>query len=243
MAETKVIHIPGQNALLATLPHADYERLRPHLQPVALAAGQQLNRSSRPIRYAWFPLSGVISVCAGTGREESIDVGMVGNEGMTGLPLTLGDGRTAFSERVEVPAMALRMKAEILNAECERHGAVDAALRRYAHAFMVMLAQGLACSRAHRVEQRCARWLLMLDDRLGPAEFPVTHQLLAQMLAVRRASVSEVAEKFQQQGLIRYSRGMMSIPWRAGLEKQACDCYRTIRREYDRLLAARAHTA
>ncbi len=242
MAETKVIHVPGQNALLATLPHAEHERLRPHMQPVALAAGQQLNRSNKPIRYAWFPLSGVISVGAGTG-EEIIDVGMVGNEGMTGLPLTLGDGRTAFSERVQVPAMALRIKAEILNAECERHGVVAASLRRYAHAFMVMLAQGLACSRAHRVEQRCARWLLMLDDRLGPAEFPVTHQLLAEMLAVRRASVSEVAEKFQQQGLIRYSRGMMSIPSRAGLEKQSCDCYRIIRREYDRLLAVRTQTA
>jgi CRP-like cAMP-binding protein len=116
-------------------------------------------------------------------------------------------------------------------------------LRRYTQAFMVMLAQGVACSQSHRIEQRCARWLLMLDDRLGPAGFPLTHQALAQMLSVRRASVSEVAETLRRRGLIQYSRGLMRIGSRAGLEKLSCECYRTIRREYDRLLLVRAHTA
>lgn len=242
MHEAKSLHVPGQNTLLAGLPMTEYERLRTQMQAVTLGSGQILNGARKHSRFAYFPLSGLICISVPAGAGEMVNVGLVGNEGMTGLTISLGDGRTPLRERVQVPGMALRLRAAELNAE-SGNTPLASVLRRYTQAFMAMLAQGVACSHTHRIEQRCARWLLMLDDRLGPGDFPVTHQALAQMLSVRRASVSEVAEKCQDRGLIRYSRGLMAVTDRTGLEKLCCECYRTVRREYDRLLLVRSHHA
>jgi len=241
MRDAKSIHLPGQNALLAALPPGDYDRLRADMRQVSLGAGSLLHGSRQRIRWVYFPLSGLISVAVPVGGDHMVEVGLVGNEGMAGLPISLGGDRTTLIERVRVPGTALRLPAPLLSPENQPNPALTAIVRRYTQAFMVMLAQGVACSLSHCIEQRCARWLLMLDDRLGPGEFPLTHQALAQMLSVRRASVSEVAEKFGRRGLIHYSRGLMWVGSRAGLEKLSCDCYRIIRREYDRLLLARAH--
>lgn len=235
----KNIHVRDRNLLLAALPPEEYERLLPSLQPMSLDEDHVLIEPFQPIRHVFFPFSGAVSLVMQAGPGQQIEAGMVGSEGLVGVCLSLGSNRAPMRAVAQTSSHGLGMTAQAFRAEMQRNGPLTQAVHRYAQGYLVTLAQGLVCIRAHRIEQRCARWLLMLHDRVGTDHFRLTHKKLARMLGVRRATVSEVASRLQRHGLVDYERGLMTIVNRAGLEEAACECYRIVQSELARLLATR----
>jgi CRP-like cAMP-binding protein len=189
-----------------------------------------------PIEAVYFPITLVASVLAVTKNEGAVEVGTIGNEGIVGLPLFLGAESSPGRAVVQVGGEADRMSAAVFQREAEREGALRSLLHRYTQGFMTQVSQGTACNRAHSAEQRLARWLLIVRDRVGGNEFPLTHEFLGQMLGVRRATVSETAGALQRAKLIGYKRGVLQIRDPEALERTACECYRIVRDEFERLL-------
>ncbi|MDP9475804.1 MAG: Crp/Fnr family transcriptional regulator [Actinomycetota bacterium] len=189
--------------------------------------------AGEPIGHVWFPVDSVCSVVATMEDGQVVEVGTIGNEGMVGLPVFLGRESVPLDTFCQVPGEAVRMRSEVLRTEVGPGDKLHGLLQRYTEATFVFAAQSSACNRLHSVGQRCARWLLHTHDRVGGDEFPLTQGFLAQMLGVRRASVSGVAGDFQRAGLISYSRGTIRVLDRIGLEGRSCECYRVIREEFD----------
>jgi len=226
----------SQNRLLAALPPEVYARLLPHLETVALGLRDIAYAANEPIEHVYFPISGIISMVCLMEDGQAVEVGTVGNEGMVGLPVFLGAERSPSQAFSQVPGETLRMTAEHFTQEVLAQAPFRALLHRYTQALIVQIAQSSACNRLHTDEQRCARWLLMTHDRVGADQFRLTQEFLAEMLGVRRARVNAVAGLLRRRGLIRYSRGLMTLLDRRGLEDAACACYGIITAEYDRLL-------
>ena len=224
------------NRLLSLLSDDDYERLRPHLSPIILEYRKSLYEASRPIEHVYFPIDGVASLVITTAEGASAEVGTVGNEGIVGLPVVLGDSDAPSSVYVQVPGMALTMEAHMFRGEIERSPTLNLIMLRYAHAFFNQVAQSAACAHLHRVEQRCCRWLLMTRDRMPTGDFLLTHEFLGMMLGVRRTTVTDVMGALQKAGLIRYKRGHVTMLDHEALEQRACECYELSRQEFDRLL-------
>ena len=224
------------NRLLSLLSDDDYERLRPHLLQVVLDYRKSLYEASRPIEHVCFPVEGVASLVITTADGASAEIGTIGNEGMVGLPVCLGDREAPSSVNVQVPGTALGIEARIFRGELERSPTLHLIILRYAHAFFNQVAQSAACIHLHKVEQRCCRWLLMTRDRMPTDDFLLTHEFLGMMLGVRRTTVTEVMGTLQKAGLIRYRRGHVTILDREGLRRRACECYDISRLEFDRLL-------
>jgi CRP-like cAMP-binding protein len=214
----------------------DYERLRPHLAPVALDYRKSLYEASRPIEHVYFPVNGVASLVLTTSDGASAEVGTIGSEGMVGLPVCLGDDDAPSSVYVQVPGTALQIDARIFRGELERSPALKLIVLRYAHAFFNQVAQSAACAHLHKVEQRCCRWLLMTRDRMPSGDFLLTHEFLGMMLGVRRTTVTDVMGSLQKAGLIRYRRGHVTILDEQALRQRACECYEISKLEFDRLL-------
>jgi CRP-like cAMP-binding protein len=233
------LHVRNRNLLLASIPSDEYERILPHLQSMSLEGDYVLIEPFKPIRYVYFPISGAIALVMPAGAGKNIEAGMVGNEGVAGVCLSLGSDRAPVRAVAQTSSHGVKMTAKVFRAEMQRNGPLAEVVRRYAQGYLVMLSQGLVCMRAHRTEQRCARWLLMLHDRVDTDRFRLTHQALARMLGVRRATVSEIASRLQRRGLVDYERGIMTIVDRAGLEQGACECYQIVQRELARLLSLR----
>ncbi|MBL8798205.1 MAG: Crp/Fnr family transcriptional regulator [Planctomycetia bacterium] len=221
-----------ENVLLAQLPRAEYQRLQPQLEPVALAHRSVLYEPGDAVRHVYFPRSGAVSMLADLTEGQSIELTSLGREGMVGLRAFLGETITPFRFLVQAPGEALRLEAEFLQVESQRQGPLHQLLCRYTSAFLMQLAQLAACNGLHTVKQRCCRWLLLMQDRIRADAFPLTQDFWARMLGVRRASVADVARALQRDGLIRYRRGVVTILHRAGLERSSCECYRLVRREY-----------
>ena len=226
---------PSANRLLAALPRAEYVRLLPRLEQVSLAQRQRLYAANVPIPYVWFIEHGIASVVRAMRDGALAPIGVIGNEGMVGLPVFLGSESARSQALVQVPGAGLRMRAMVFRREVQAGSPLHDLLHRYTQAYINQVVQVMVCNRLHSIAQRCARWLLMTHDRVDSDQFPLTQALLAHMLAVRRASVGTVASTFQKAGLIRYSRGVITILDRPGLEAAACECYRIIKAEYDRL--------
>jgi CRP-like cAMP-binding protein len=224
------------NRLLSLLSDHDYERLRPHLSPAVLEYRKSLYEASRPIEHVYFPVDGVASLVITTADGASAEVGTIGNEGMVGLPICLGDRDSPSSVYVQVPGMGLQMDAGIFRRELDQNRTLNLVMLRYAHAFFNQVAQSAACAHLHRVEQRCCRWLLMTRDRMPAGEFLLTQEFLGMMLGVRRTTVTEVMGALQKAGLIRYRRGHVSILDPEALRLRACECYDISKLEFDRLL-------
>jgi CRP-like cAMP-binding protein len=224
------------NRLLSLLSDHDYERLRPHLSPAVLEYRKSLYEASRPIEHVYFPVDGVASLVITTADGASAEVGTIGNEGMVGLPICLGDRGSPSSVYVQVPGMGLQMDAGIFRRELDQNRTLNLVMLRYAHAFFNQVAQSAACVHLHRVEQRCCRWLLMTRDRMPAGEFLLTQEFLGMMLGVRRTTVTEVMGALQKAGLIRYRRGHVSILDPEALRLRACECYDISKLEFDRLL-------
>jgi CRP-like cAMP-binding protein len=228
------------NRLLGLLPPRDYQRLRPHLHPIQLGYRQSLYRANKPIGFVYFIETGVGSLVNTMKNGEAAEVGTIGNEGLVGLPVVLGDDRAPTSVYVQVPGAGLRMKASLLKKELARSASMRAVMLRYTHAFFNQVAQSAACNHFHSLQQRCCRWLLMTHDRMQSDEFLLTQEFLAMMLGVQRTGVTAAAGALQRVGLIRYKRGNVTILDRRGLIQRSCECYGVSKREFDRLLGNRA---
>ena len=227
--------MPSGNKLLDGLPPHQYSRLQPHLQRVPLELRQVLHEPRTAIEYAYFPRAGVASMVTLMEDGGNIEVASIGREGVIGLAALLGDETTIARFIVQMPGTALRMKAKILREETSQDTPLRRMLLLYNVAFLKQVTQSAACNGLHSLMQRCCRWLLMNRDRIDTEELPLTHELLADMLGVRRSSVSEVLEPLQKKGLIRYRRGKLTILNRKGLESAACECYRAVKEEFERL--------
>ena len=229
----------GANRLLALLPRADFERLRPHLEYTALKYRQSLYRARRPIGFVYFIETGVGSLVNTMANGDAAEVGTIGNEGVVGLPLILQDEEAPTSVYIQVPGTGLRMTAALFRKELARSASMRTVMLRYTHAFFNQVAQSAACNQFHSLEQRCCRWLLMTHDRMESNDFLLTQEFLAMMLGVQRTGVTAAAGALQRAGLINYSRGNVTIKNRRGLERRSCECYGIAKREFDRLLGGK----
>jgi CRP-like cAMP-binding protein len=228
---------PPTNLLLSALPSREYNRLLPHLQPVSLTFKDVLHEPGQLISHLYFPTSGMLSLLlARDGSRASMEVGVVGREGMADLSVFLGAAVASTRSIVQVPGEALRIRAEKFRVLVGRDSKLHELLLRYVHVFLVQLTQGLACNALHSVEKRLCRWLLTVNDRAACDRFPLTHEFLAAMLGVRRATVTDAARRLRKAGFIRYGGGQLTVLDRRGLERTACSCYRVIKAELNRLL-------
>ena len=223
------------NQLLAALLPKDYARLRSDLATVPMKLKQSLWEPNRPIEAVYFPIDAVASILALTDGH-SVEVGTIGNEGLVGLPVFLGATTSPGRAVVQVAGEGERLDIAVFRREAHREGRLRQLLERYTQAFMTQVSQSTACNRAHSVEQRLARWLLIVRDRVRRNQFLLTHEFLGQMLGVRRATVSETAAALQRVKLISYHRGVITIRNGPGLERAACECYGIVREEFERLL-------
>jgi CRP-like cAMP-binding protein len=205
------------------------EQLTALLEPIALRMRETLQEAGEPADYVYFPTSGIISVLTVLESGMMIEFATVGREGTTGVPLFLGLVDSNMALISQVPGQALRMRAVDFVREIGRNPLLAAVLTRYSGLMLALVAQSAACNRAHHVDARCARWLLMTHDQAGGDTFPITQEFLAQMLGVSRPSVALSAAELQRAGLISYHRGHMEIVDRAALELAACECYAVIR--------------
>lgn len=227
-----------RNRLLAALPRHEYERIFPRLRMVPLPKGKIIYDLGDQARHAYFPMNGMLSMLSITEDGSTVEVAMVGNEGMAGLPLMLKTERMPFRVMVQLPGNAMLMQGNLLREEFNRNGHFQLMLLRYAHTLVTQIAQSAACNRFHSVEQRLCRWLLIARDRVKTDTFHLTQEIISQMLGVPRTSVTMTAVNIQKMGLIQYSRGKIVILDRQGLENTACECYRLVAEEIEHLLVA-----
>ncbi|HEY9900852.1 MAG TPA: Crp/Fnr family transcriptional regulator [Candidatus Sericytochromatia bacterium] len=224
------------NRLLAALPDAEYQRLVPHLERVPLPVKQVLHKRGESIEYVYFPHRAIVSLISTPEEGSKVEVGLVGNEGLVGIPAVLGDNIATTTAIVQREDSGMRMEASLLKTEFQRGGVLQSLLLRYTQALYALTSQNAACNRLHNLEERLARWLLLVYDRVGSNQLQLTQEFIAEMLGVRRAGVTEAANHLQQAGLIRYSRGKITILNRQKLEAASCSCYGIINSEYARLL-------
>jgi len=203
------------------------------LEPVKLVYGQVLYEPTGLIEHVYFPIDCLVSLLTAVDNGRVLEVGMVGNEGMVGMPMVLGIGESAVRALVQGGGTAMRMPASRFRTEFNKNILLQRALFRYTHLLMAQVSQTAACNRFHEAEGRLARWLLMTSDRLHTDEFLLTHEFLAHMLGVRRVGVTKAAEGLRRKKLIVYSRGHITILDRAQLEKAACVCYRIVKKLQD----------
>ena len=203
------------------------------LEPVKLEYGQVLYEPTGLIRHVYFPIDCLVSLLTAVDNGRVLEVGMVGNEGMVGMPMVLGIGESAVRALVQGGGTAMRMPASRFRTEFNKNILLQRALFRYTHLLMAQVSQTAACNRFHEAEGRLARWLLMTSDRLHTDEFLLTHEFLAHMLGVRRVGVTKAAEGLRRKKLIVYSRGHITILDRKNLEKAACVCYRIVKNLQD----------
>ena len=226
------------NRLLDALSPDALDRLGPELETVSLAANQTIHEPGETTQHVWFPTHGMISMVAMMNDGESVEIGMIGREGMFGVSAILGDDTPSQRAMVQLAGAGVRMKSETLRQEARANAPLQALLLRYVQATLSTVAQSAACNRLHLLEQRFARWLLSAHDRAEGDTFPMTHEFLAMMLGVRRPGVTVAAQSLQAGGLISYNHGTMTILDRKGLEAVSCECYRFVQAEFDRLLGA-----
>jgi CRP-like cAMP-binding protein len=224
------------NGLLAALPRRERERLLAQMEPVELPFEEVLYEPDAPIRYVYFPTSGVISLLVVLEHGLVAQVGRVGNEGLVGLPVFLDVPASHTRACVELPGEALRMKTPVFRKEISREGPLSRLLLRYTQALLGYGQRLTACNTWHTIEQRLCRWLLVTQDRVQADQLEITQAFLSQMLGAHRQSITLAAGNLQRAGLIRYRRGKLYILDRPGLEDAACDCYRAIRRQFNELL-------
>ncbi|CAK0766226.1 CRP-like cAMP-binding protein [Gammaproteobacteria bacterium] len=229
-------HSPTQNHLLAALPDEIFERLRPHLEWVALPLGKVLYEPGSPLYYVYFPTKAIISMHYILENGASIEIAGVGYEGVLGVTLFMGSNTTTGLATVRTGGSGYRLKGAIMMAEFNRGGVMMRLMLRYTQALMTQISQTAACNRQHSIEQQLCRWLLSTLDRLPSDELTITQELIAGMLGVRREGITETAGNLQRAGLISYRRGHITVLSRAGLESRACECYQVVKNEFRRLL-------
>ena len=233
---------PRQNRLLAALPDAEWQRWSPMLEWVELPLGHVLYESGKTLSHMYFPTTAIVSLLYVLENGASAEIAVVGHEGLVGIALFMGGGSTPSRAVVQSAGHGFRLAADALKEEFNRCGAVMHLLLRYTQALISQMSQTAVCNRHHTLDQQLCRWLLLSLDRLRGNELVMTQELIANMLGVRREGVTEGATKLQNAGLIKYSRGRITVLDRAGLEERSCECYAVVKKEYDRLLPAKIAT-
>ncbi|MEP6943497.1 MAG: Crp/Fnr family transcriptional regulator [Betaproteobacteria bacterium] len=227
---------PHQNHLLSALPGEDYARLTPHLELVPMNLGEVLYEPGIKLRNVYFPTTSIVSLLYVMENGASAEIAIVGNEGILGVSLFMGGDTTPSRAVVQSAGHGYRLRANLLKDEFGRFGPTMHLLLRYTQALLTQMAQTAVCNRHHSVDQQLCRWLLLSLDRLRSNDLSMTQELIANMLGVRREGVTDAAGKLQQAGLITYRRGKITVLDRPRLEARACECYRVVKDEFDRLL-------
>ncbi|MDZ8081454.1 MAG: Crp/Fnr family transcriptional regulator [Nostoc sp. DcaGUA01] len=227
---------PPVNKLLAALPASEYERLVPHMKHVPLSFNRILYEPKEPITHVYFPHHSVVSIITTMEDGSTVEAGLISNEGMAGIPVILGGKTTTTTAMVQIPNGATQINADVIKSEFNRGGVLQKLLLQYVQARYSEVTQGLACNRLHTIEERLARWLLTITDRLQTEDFQLTQEFIAQMLGVRRSGVTLAASTLSRAGMICYNRGHINILNREAMEETSCECYRVIRDEFARLL-------
>lgn len=218
----------SSNQILSSLQSSTYRSLLPQLETVELVFKDIIYESRGSIKHVYFPESGIISLLSTVGDHETLEVGIVGNEGMVGLPLFLGQKISDTLALVQGRGVAHRMKAAAFLKECVRSDELPKLIRYFTYSLMKQISQSAACNRHHPVEARMARWLLMTHDRMGTRSFEITQEFMSNMIGVRREAINKAATSLQDQKLIHYFRGALTILDRKGLKSMACRCYNII---------------
>ena len=230
-------HTPRQNHLLAALPAAEFGRLSPHLELVEMPLGEVLYESGGQLQHVYFPTTSIVSLLYVMQNGASAEIAVTGNDGLVGIALFMGGESTASRAVVQSAGYGYRFKAAALKTEFILGGPLQHLALRYTQALITQMAQTAVCNRHHSVEQQLCRWLLLSLDCLATHELIMTQELIANMLGVRREGVTEAAGKLQRNGLIRYSRGHITVLDRPRLENAVCECYSVVKKEFDRLLS------
>lgn len=226
---------PRKNQLLAALPDAEFQRWLPQLERVDMPLGQVVYESGSTLSHVYFPTTSIVSLLYVMENGASAEIAVVGHEGVVGISLFMGGESTPSRGVVQSAGEGFRLPANAIKEEF-KHAPVLHLLLRYTQALITQMAQTAACNRHHSLDQQLCRWLLLSLDRLQGNELVMTQELIANMLGVRREGVNEGATKLQNLGMIRYSRGRITVLDRPGLEKRTCECYAVVKKEYDRLL-------
>jgi len=225
------------NQLLAALPVEEYQCLIPHLEQVWLPLDQVLYEQGEIIRHVYFPNQAMISLISTLEDGSTTEIGLVGHEGMVGIPVILGGNLTINRAVVQIEGSAQRMDADVLKTEFNRGGALQRLLLLYTQALLTQISQFAVCKSHHTVEKQLARWLLTVHDCVQADELPLTQKFISKLLGIRRASVTVAAGSLQEAGIILYSRGKINILNREKLQSSACECYGHVKAEFTRLLS------
>lgn len=227
---------PKKNRLLAALPREEYERILPHLSHVTFDLGEVVYESGAQMEHIYFPTDAIVSLLYLMENGASAEMGMAGKEGLVGVALFMGGNTMPNRAVIQSAGSAVRMRAQVMREEFALGGTFQRLLLRYTQALLTQMSQTAVCNRLHAIEQQLCRWLLLSHDRLDSDELVMTQELIASLLGVRREGVTAAAGRLQEQGLISYVRGRIQILDRRGLEASACECYKVVKDEYDRLL-------
>ena len=227
---------PTRNLILAALPEHVYQKLLPALELVEMPLGHPLYESGGRLQHVYFPVEGIVSLLYVTEGGNSAELAVVGCEGMVGVSLFMGGETTPNRAVVQSNCKAYRLPAAVLKTGFAEGGALQLILLKFTQALITQISQTAVCNLHHSVDQQLCRWLLLSIDRLPENSLQMTQELIANMLGVRRQGVTESAGKLEREGLITYRRGLITVLDREGLERRACECYRVVRRETDRLL-------
>jgi CRP-like cAMP-binding protein len=225
------------NKILTTLPHEEFERLRPKLREVSFEIGETVYLPEQKMDFAYFVNSGIVSWLAAVENGNTVEAGVIGPEGIAGVAIVLGANSTPNQGLAQSDVQVSKIAAKDLIAEFRQNGKRSEMILRFVQSMFTQVAQTAACNRLHTLDQRLARWLLMTHDRIGESKLPLTQEFLSRMLGVRRAGVSVAANSLRQQGVIDYHRGDIVVVDRSGIERLSCECYRIVKQEYDAYLA------
>ena len=228
---------PKQNLLLAALSPAELKRMRPHLEPAPMSLGRVVYESGRHLDHVYFPTDCIVSLLYVLEDGASAEIAVVGNDGVVGVSIFMGGETTPSRAIVQSAGHAYRLTGTRLKQEFNRHGELLHILLRYTQSLLTQMSQTAVCNRHHSLDQQLCRWLLLSLDRLSGNQLNMTQELIANMLGVRREGVTDAAGKLQKLGVIRYSRGKITVLDRPQLERMSCECYAVVKRETDRLLS------
>jgi CRP-like cAMP-binding protein len=228
---------PLDNHILEALPQPERLRLFPHLKLVPMPLGKVLYESGATLRHIYFPTNSIVSLLYVMQDGSSAEIAVVGNDGALGVSLFMGGETTTSRAIVQSAGRAYRLSGKLLEEEFSRHGELLHILLRYTQSLITQMSQTAVCNRHHSLDQQLCRWLLLSLDRLSSNELQMTQELISNMLGVRREGVTTAAGKLQKLGVIRYTRGKISVLDRPHLEKLSCECYRAVKKETDRLMA------
>ncbi len=227
---------PVGNDLLRALLNSEYKHLSPKLEKVDLTLGETIYKADQRIDHVYFPETAVVAMIDTVDDGSTVEVGIIGHEGMVGINIFLGCLVTPDKAIVQISGSAMRMKTSDLRKELRFGSPLQRLLLRYTQVLLAVISQSVACSQHHAVSQRLARWLLTMHDHAESNEFVMSQEAIAAMLGVRRVGITQAAGEFQAAGLMTYSRARIRILNEAGLKKKSCECYRFMRQQFDGLL-------